>query len=293
MSVRVTALHRYPVKSFAGESLDAAQVTSRGLAGDRTFGVVTPEGTKVTAREVNALLGLRARSLPWGGVRLSAPGQGGIGPVGEHSDVLDVDVPTDGPLVPVSHSGQGRARDAGDTAAEWLGDRLGRAVRLVWQDPAFRRPVRSELGGRGTEQNSLSDAAPILLTSEESLAQVNAWLADDAVGATTNSLDMRRFRPNVVVAGAGAFDEDEWACVRIGDTEWRATMVSDRCVMTTVDPETLERGHEPIRTLARYRAWDGATWFGVRYAPLDTGDRAAEGVVRVGDEVQVLRRGAV
>ena len=60
----------------------------------------------------------------------------------------------------------------------------------------------------------------------------------------------------------------------------------DRCVMTTVDPVSLTRGHEPIRTLARHRKWDGATWFAMQLVP-DVG--TVRGVVAVGDEVVVER----
>jgi uncharacterized protein YcbX len=49
--------------------------------------------------------------------------------------------------------------------------------------------------------------------------------------------------------------------------------------MTTVDPTTLERSHEPIRTLAKHRKWDGATWFAVQLVP------ESRGVIRVGDDV--------
>lgn len=90
---------------------------------------------------------------------------------------------------------------------------------------------------------------------------------------------MLRFRPNVVIDGDIPFEEDAWPTVRIGDVELRTAEVCDRCVMTTIDPETLATGKEPIRTLARHRRWDGKTWFGTRLVPL------GEGELRVGDEV--------
>lgn len=96
------------------------------------------------------------------------------------------------------------------------------------------------------------------------------------------SLGMVRFRPNLVIDGEEPFAEDGWPTVRIGDVELRTAETCDRCVMTTIDPETLERGKEPMRTLARHRRWDGKTWFGTRLVPLGDGE------LHVGDEVTPL-----
>jgi uncharacterized protein YcbX len=60
-------------------------------------------------------------------------------------------------------------------------------------------------------------------------------------------------------------------------------MVCDRCVMTTIDRQSLETTKEPIRTLARHRAWDGATWFGTRLTPLLP--LRPDAILRVGDPV--------
>ena len=94
---------------------------------------------------------------------------------------------------------------------------------------------------------------------------------------------MSRFRPNLVVAGHPAWSEDGWRRIRIGDAVFRAVKGCERCVMTTVDPETAARGKEPIATLARHRRFDGLTWFGMNLIPDTTGV-----TVRVGDPVEIL-----
>jgi hypothetical protein len=94
---------------------------------------------------------------------------------------------------------------------------------------------------------------------------------------------MIRFRPNLVVSGGPAWAEDDWRRVRIGDAVFRMAKRCARCVFTTVDPDTAQRGKEPLRTLARHRRWDGKTWFGVNLIP-DNPDVT----VRVGDPVEVL-----
>ena len=274
--VHVRSLTAYPVKSLGGVSVDAAVVEAQGLRGDRRWAVVDADGTKVTAREEHALLGLRAEPLGDGGVRLLATG----------ADALEVVPPRDAAPVPVSFSGQDRARPAGPAADEWLTLRVGRPLRLVWQDDATHRPIRPDLGGAPGDRNSLSDAAPLHVTSEASLAQLNDWVVETALERgeqVPDPLAHERFRPNVVVSGAEPFAEDGWHAVRIGDVRFRSTMVCDRCVMTTIDRDDLRTRKEPIRTLARHRKWDGATWFGIRLTPeLPLDPRAT---VRVGDEV--------
>ena len=254
--MQVTQLRIYPVKSFAGLDVMSADVLSWGLAGDRRWGVVDENGEPVTARELNSMLGLTAEPLADGGLLLG----------GNAGDPLRVDIPTNAPAIAVGHSRQGTALSAGDEADGWLSARLGASVRLVWQPDPRARPVNPNHGGLPGEGLTLADAGPVLLTSEASLAQLDMW-TDDA----TAPLDMRRFRPNVVVDGDVPFAEEGWSHVDLGGVRFRVASHCDRCVMTTIDPDTLTRGKEPIRTLAKHRRRDGKTWFGVRLVPTTTG----------------------
>jgi hypothetical protein len=274
--MRVVSLHVHPVKSLAGVSPVQARLDERGIGGDRRWGVVDPDGAKVTAREEHALLALRAEPLPGGAVRLTDASGG----------VLDVPAPVDAAPVPVAFSGQTLARPAGEASDAWLSERVGRPLRLVWQDDDTVRPVRPDLGGRAGDRNSLSDAAPVHVTTDASLARLNDWLVETALERGEQPgepIGHDRFRPNVVVDGDEPFAEDAWRHVTIGDVPFRATMVCDRCVMTTIDRAELVTSKEPIRTLARHRRWDGATWFGIRLTPVLP--VAADAVLHVGDEV--------
>lgn len=93
---------------------------------------------------------------------------------------------------------------------------------------------------------------------------------------------MNRFRPNVVVAGTEAWAEDDWTRVTIGDVSFRVARTCGRCVVTTTDQETAERGREPLRTLGRHRRFGSRLIFGQNLVP------EATGVVRVGDPVTVV-----
>lgn len=270
-TLKVVSLHLYPVKSLGGVQVDRIGLDRRGLFDDHRWAVVDSDGAKVTAREAHAMLGLRAEPADAGGIRL-------LDRVGAH---LTVAAPRHAALVDVSFSGQNAARPAGSDADAWLSARLEREVRLVWQDEKTQRPIRSEMGGLAGDTSSLADAAPVHVTTDASLRRLNDWLSESG----TDPLGHDRFRPNVVVAGGEPFEEDDWRDVRIGAAAFRFTMICDRCVMTTIDRQTLATAKEPIRTLARHRRWEGATWFGIRLTPVLPVPAGA--LIAVGDEVVV------
>jgi len=275
MRLTVSDLYRYPVKSCRGQRLPAASVEPWGLAGDRRWMVVGPGGEAVTARQRPRLVLVRPEPGD-GAVRLTGPGQA----------ELTVPVPPPGELIPVIVStSKVLATPAGPAADAWFSHVTGGPVRLVYLDDPTRRapnPGYSQAGDRV----SLADGYPLLLTTEGSLGELNELIAAGP-RAAEGPLPMRRFRPNVVVAGAPAWAEDRWRRVRIGGVAFRAVKGCDRCVMTTIDPDTAARGKEPIATLATCRRWDGKVWFGADLIP-DAPPRAS--IIRVGDPVEVLEQ---
>ncbi|MFL6078905.1 MAG: MOSC domain-containing protein [Ornithinibacter sp.] len=274
--IRLDALHLHPVKSTAVRAVLHADVEPWGLAGDRRWMVVDPTGECVTAREEHRLLSVTADTTATDpgvphDLRLSAPGV----------EPLDVGVP-DGPALPVTVHGralEGAAAPA--RAGAWFGTVLGRDdLRLV--HVRTPRPLNAAHARPG-EATAFADAYPVTLASAASLRRLHDWVAETALerGEQPQApLAVERFRPNLVVDGdLEPFEEDVWRGVQVGAVEFRVVKPVDRCVMTTLDPMTLERSHEPIRTLATHRKWDGATWFAVQLVP------ESRGVVRVGDGV--------
>ncbi|MGY2702046.1 MOSC domain-containing protein [Nocardioides sp. HB32] len=271
MTARLTSIHRFPVKSCRGAAVEVATVDPWGLAGDRRWMVVDDRGVVVTAREVNRLV-LVAPEITAYGLRLTAP----------DLPALEVGVPDPAGQVPVEiWSSRLTAAAAGPEADAWFSKALGRAVRLVHLDDPMRRPTNIEFSEPG-DRVSFADGYPLLLATEASLGAVN----DEVLASSPfdrEPLPMTRFRPNVVVSGVGAWAEDDWRRIRIGDAVFRAVKGCDRCVLTTIDPDTAAREKEPIRSLARIRRWDGATWFGINLVPDTPGV-----TIRVGDDLEVL-----
>jgi uncharacterized protein YcbX len=275
---RVARVRVYPVKSLAGLDVGRTSVEPWGLRADRRWMVVDRRGEVVTARERHALLAVRATPDDEGGLTLDADG----------APSLHVDAPGGPADVPVGISRLDRATSAGEQADRWLSEVLGETLRLVWLDDPRRRPVAPAHGGADGAPLTLADAGPLLLTSTASLRRLDSWLLEEARRRGEPDpapLDMRRFRPNVVISGdLPPFVEDAWRSVRIGDVTYRFAEHCDRCVMTTIDPATTATGKEPLRTLARHRRWGGKTWFGIRLVP------TARGTLAPGDDVEVLLR---
>ena len=173
-----------------------------------------------------------------------------------------------------------------DPAAHaWFGRVVGRPVRLVYLDDPLRRAPDPRFAAPD-DRVSLADGYPLLLTTTASLDALNDLIAAGP-RSEEGPVPMTRFRPNVVVDGAGPWAEDGWRRVRIGRATFRAVEGCERCVFTTINPDTAAKGKEPIATLARHRRWDGATWFGMNLIPDTPGARIA-----VGDEVEVLAAAA-
>jgi len=271
MSIKVTDLWRYPVKSCRGERLREAVVEPWGLAGDRRW-MMDAAGVPVTAREYPPLV-LVTPTLTSDGIRLASPG------------LPDLTVPVPAPrLVPVNVWGSELVASlAGDEAAEWLGKIISEPVRLVYLDDPTRRPTDPDFS-TAEDRVNFADNFPLLLTTAESLAAINEWIAAGPHAAEA-PVPMMRFRPSAVVDGARAWAEDGWRRVRIGDVVFRMAREDDRCVFTTIDPETAVKGKEPLVTLARHRRWDGKVWFGVYLIPDEPRPGAT---IRVGDPVEVL-----
>ncbi|MFD9635797.1 MOSC domain-containing protein [Streptomyces violascens] len=268
----VHGMHIHPVKSVGGYDTAQAAVEPWGLAGDRRWMLVDTEGTAVTQRERPGLALSSAATLPGGGVRLSAPGQ----------DDLVVEPPEPMAAVGVTLFGNKfKAVTAADEAHAWFSAYLGTEVRLMHlDDPARRRTINPKYAPNG-ETVSFADGYPLQIATRASLDALNSLIAQGGNPAE-GPLPMNRFRPNVVLDGTEAWAEDTWSRISIGEVTFRVAKPCGRCVITTTDQATAERGKEPLRTLARHRRIGSSLAFGVLVIPEDTG------IIRIGDALKVL-----
>ena len=273
MAITLTGLHRYPIKSCGGHALGQAVVEPWGLAGDRRWMLVDDDGLAVTARKYPRLV-LITPELGADGLLVQAP----------DADPLLVATPDGRALTAVRvFSSQVTAAVASEPAHAWFSRVLGIPVRLVYlDDPSRRRPDPAY--SREADRVSFADGYPLLLATEESLAALNGLIAEGPF-AREGPVSMRRFRPNLVVAGAPAWAEDGWRVLQIGAGSFRAVKACDRCVFTTIDPATARKGKEPLTTLARCRRWDGKMWFAINLIPDSPGV-----ALRLGDRIEVVEQ---
>ncbi|MER6711418.1 MOSC N-terminal beta barrel domain-containing protein [Streptomyces sp. NPDC006386] len=267
------AIHVHPVKAVRGQAPREAVVEPWGLAGDRRWVLIDDGGKVVTQRQQPRLAQAAAELLPGGGVRLSAPGM----------EPLTVPVPGSVGTVPVQvfrDKVEGVPADD-ESAHAWCSAYLGIGARLVFMDdPATRRPVDPEYARPG-DTVSFADGFPLLLTTTASLDALNALIAQGD-HADEGPLPMNRFRPNVVVTGTEAWAEDDWSRLAVGEVTFRVAKPCGRCVVTTTDQGTSERGREPLYSLGRHRRLGGKLVFGQNLVPL------SRGTIRVGDPVRIL-----
>jgi MOSC domain-containing protein len=235
--VRVQELWRYPVKSLQGERLHQALVTAHGLDGDRRYAIFdVGTGLGLTARRMPQLLFASASLTAGGSVRITLP--------------------------------DGSAADGDDALSDWLGRRValrsaGQASGRRYEDVVdFEReqtsPWRAFEGASGPFHDS--GRARVSLVSTQT---IGGW-------------DRRRFRPNVLLDGAGE-DALTGSSVSLGEAVLDIGGKIQRCVMVTrPQPGGIDRDLDVLRTIARERA-----------VCLAVGALVARaGIVRDGDELR-------
>ncbi|MET0323424.1 MAG: MOSC N-terminal beta barrel domain-containing protein [Duganella sp.] len=277
----LSALTVYPIKSCAGLALQEAVLTTAGLGHssgrfmDREWMVVDANGGYMTQRDFPRMA-LVTPTLQADALALGFPGM----------PVLEV------PLAQPAAGGPTRrvhiwddslrANDGGDAAAAWFSQALGVACRLVRFDRAAPRAVSQKWTGGVAATTLFSDGYPVLVIGQASLDDLN----DKLRGAGRAALPMNRFRPNVVIAGMEAFEEDYVDTFRLGDAVLKPVKPCPRCPMPSVDQATGQFGPDPLDILQAYRAKpevEGALCFGMN-AILIAG---AGWPVRVGQEIDV------
>jgi uncharacterized protein len=232
----ITALNIYPVKSCRGIALTQGRLTETGFEHDREWLITTPEGRFMTQRE-RPLLAQIETALTGEQLVLRKP----------NGAELALPLNLTGPEVEVTiWKDRCGAFDAGDEAANWLSEHIGKPARLVRFDQRRKRPCEKEWTQGMAAYSQFSDAYPWLLISQASLDELNTRLKQP--------LPMNRFRPNIVVDGLAPFGEDEVNEFIAGDVRLRAVKPCTRCAITTTDQLTGERTtEEPLKTLKEFR----------------------------------------
>ena len=265
-SLTVTQLNIYPVKSCRGIGVTSMAVSDWGPEWDRRLMLIDENGRFVTARKYPRLLSVIV-GLGINGLTFSCAGQESMSVSLDNLEVADKTINS------LVWRDQVDACEVDEAASQWFSELLGLSVRLVYiPESGFRQVDRQFFDNK--QRVGFADGFPFLLTHQASL--------DDLSQRLQSSISMRRFRPNIVVEGGKPWAEDDWSSLKIGSLNFIAVKPCSRCVMTTIDPDTLEKAKEPLNTLSQFRKTKMGVIFGQNLVHLDNG------IIQVGDKVEVL-----
>jgi uncharacterized protein YcbX len=265
--VKVTDLTIYPIKSTSGLYADHFEVTKTGLKLDRHWVIVDENNAAITGRQNAQTLAFSSKLFS---DHLLVRHEG-------DSIKLPFEVVDQQSIEIKIFSSIANGIEISDEVSSWFSNRLKQECRVVFLDSSRPRQVQEKHGGKNREIVGFADMNPILLISEASLGDLNSRLEEP--------VSMRNFRPNIVVKGCDSFEEDTWKRIKVGACEFRVVQKCERCVFTTIDPDTLEKNKkaEPLRTLAKYRRTSGKdVAFGVHMIPEKLG------TIRLNDQVEVI-----
>lgn len=275
MQLEITQLYTYPIKSCAGIQLSRSEISSRGLKWDREWVVVDGVGRKLTQRTLAKMV-LIQPALTDTHLRLQAPGL----PVLE----LPLQRPESAAVAVKIWDSHTLGNDEGDEVAAWLSQFLGCDCRLLRVHSQAKRGIgfawvnqwlntetvaREEATELSATHFGFADGFPFLICHEESLQELNQMIQAQGDPA----IEMLRFRPNIVVKGIAAYEEDYIVRLEGAGHYFAKLKNCTRCPMPNVDPKTAEVGEQPAVALYNTRRTMQGIIFGQNtalYKPSDS-----------------------
>lgn len=255
----------YPIKSLPGIRLKEAWARPRGFESDRRFMLVDEQGVFITVRTRSDLFAFSLELTLHHLIVHHPESQTSLtfAKEGHAENAIEVNIWDD----------QMKTYEVSQEASTWFSQILKEPVKLVTFGDDTHRLI-SEKWRKGNEEVSFADGYPYLLVSRGSL--------DDISEKAKAYMDVRRFRPNIVISGEDPYEEFLWSGITIGETEFDGLKPCVRCVVTTIDPDSLERSKEPLRSLAN-AIEQGKAIFGQHACVM------LEGKISEGDPVKIHR----
>lgn len=288
LQATISRIFVYPIKSCAGVELKESLLIETGLEFDRAWMVVDEEGEFMSQRELPRMA-LVAPQLKFHEMVLRAPG------------MLALHIALDAVEKPCKvrvWDDECKAFDMGDIAAQWFTDFLmqerpagmpAMKLRLVRFDPEHKRKSSMKWTKGQEVLNQFSDGYPVLVLGEASLAELNERLNK----AGHASVGIERFRPNIVLSGLAAHDEDRTEQLHIASAEGEVLLglikPCPRCPIPDVNPNTGISSPEVSQMLQTYRQdtrVDGAITFGMNAMVLEQTEAQFELQLAVGQQVR-------
>lgn len=270
MSLVLSEIFIYPIKSLGGISLSEAVVEQRGLQFDRRMMLVDENGMFITQRDYPemALLKTEIKNdelLVYHSVNkhlIKIP-------------IKEIDYSNKNRISVVIWDDECTAVIVSEEANKFFSDMLKINCKLVYMTNDEKRIVDPNKKYVTDEHIvSFADGYPFLIIGQSSLDDLNERLSEH--------LPINRFRPNFVFTGGKPFEEDNWKDFLIGQIKFKAVKPCARCVITTTDQQTSERKDEPLKTLSTFRKFGNKVLFGMNLITYGTGK------VKIGDSITLL-----
>lgn len=240
IAVTLSQLYVYPIKSCGGYSVSSVEVAETGLKHDRTFMLVDKQTGQFVTQRTFPHMALISTEYKLGAIVVRAPG------------MMRLDLPLDvagEPMEVTVWKDTLKALDMGEVAAHWFSTFLKHPLRLVRFDPEVDRICNRRWTGQHEARLEFADGFSLLVMSNASLVQINQRLAQ--TGA--KPVEMNRFRPNIVLEGLDAFEEDAVGLLQFGEVILKCVKPCVRCEVPNIEPKTGQLSQEPINTLAGFR----------------------------------------
>ncbi len=264
MTTRILSdLFIYPVKSLGGFRVDKWDVVSTGLKYDRQWMLIDENGQFLSQRKLPDMALIHTQISP-AHLIISAPLQ---------DDLILSLTPELGEVMQSSIWGDScSAHHISKTADAWFSCFLKTPCHLVYLPTKTKRGV-DLMYAEDHDQVSFSDGFPFLIASKNSLKHLNQSLR--------TPIEMVRFRPNLVIDGGDAYDEDSWREITIGTIDFRLPKPCSRCAIPGINPKTAQHEKEPLTALSQLRKWQNKTYFGQNALHNQSGE------LNVGDKITV------
>ena len=264
----VSELFVHPIKGCRPTAVDEVEIDEFGVKGDREYMVIRGE-KKVNLKNLPGLAKIGIEQIAPGHIRLLADDA----PYLEHQKV------TTGASSSVTFILDNvDVIDQGDEVANWISNVVGEPVRLVTTTNSFKRnfPIDALKSAHNRLQKGFKDVSPVMV--------INGATFDDLNSKLSESVPVQRFRPNIVVRGLEAFDEDKGGNFTHAQVEFSHVSPCERCVIVNTDHEQgVVNGKDPLNTLSKYRRiedkYDSGIVFG-NYFNIE-----GNGLVKIGDEL--------
>ncbi|MBI9070903.1 MAG: MOSC domain-containing protein [Melioribacteraceae bacterium] len=263
----LSGIYIYPVKSLGGISLESSEVVERGLKYDRRWMLVDENGLFITQRKFSKLVHFKLSFAENGFEVLHKTTNDKIVIPFETDSTETITVNVWNDFV--------KAKVVSEKISNWFTKKLDMKCNLVFMDEDSIRKVENKPWVTD-EIVSFADAYPFLIISEESLTDLNSRLID--------KVEMDRFRPNFVVTGCNAYEEDEWSEFKIGGLNFKGVKSCARCVITTIDQNSGEKNSETLNILSTFRNTDNKIMFGMNLLHL------CNGRLSLYDKIEVIKR---